>query len=309
MLCLFFHLKQIIMQLENATRKRAKIKMALQGPSGSGKTYSALLIASGITGDWSKIAVIDTENHSSELYADLGAYKVLSLTAPYSPERYVEAIKVCEKAGIEVIIIDSITHEWDGQGGVLDTHGNMTGNSFTNWSKITPRHNAFVQALLQSPSHIISTIRTKQDYVLVEKNGKQVPEKVGMKGITRDGMDYEFTIVFDLDMKNNASVSKDRTALFTGKPEFKMTPETGKTILAWCNKGQVLPLIDDITLRINGCKSLDELLQLFMNHPKYQLSHHSVFTKRRAELQQELPKSILSNSQKTDNNGIGNSTS
>ena len=106
---------------------------------------------------------------------------------------------------MEVIIIDSISHEWEGKGGILDIHGSMVGNSFTNWAKVTPRHNEFVQKILQSNSHIIATIRSKQDYVLSEKNGKMVPEKVGLKGVTREGLDYEFTLVFDVDIKHQVN--------------------------------------------------------------------------------------------------------
>ena len=143
------------MNLRQAERKQAKIRLALQGPSDSGKTYSALLLAFGITGTWEKIVIIDTENSSADLYADLGAYNVLPLTQPYTPERYIQAIHQCESEGMEVIIIDSISHEWEGQGGILAIHGNMPGNSFTNWNKVTPRHNAFIQSMLLSPSHII----------------------------------------------------------------------------------------------------------------------------------------------------------
>ena len=113
----------------------------------------------------------------------------------------------------------------------------MAGNTFTNWNKVTPRHNAFVQKILQSNCHIISTIRSKTDYTLTEKNGKMVPEKVELKGITRDGMDYEFTIVFDLDIKHNATATKDRTGLFMDKPEGVISSGYGKRILAWCNDG------------------------------------------------------------------------
>ena len=142
------------MKLQIANRQKVKMKMALQGPSGSGKTFSALLLAFGFCGDWSKIAVIDSENNSSALYADLGKFMVLSLEAPFTPERYIEAINVCEAAAMKVIIIDSISHEWEGAGGILETHSNMTGNSYTNWSKLTPRHNSFVQQILQSSVHI-----------------------------------------------------------------------------------------------------------------------------------------------------------
>ncbi|MBW0161800.1 MAG: ATP-binding protein [Sediminibacterium sp.] len=261
--------------------------MAIQGASGSGKTYSALSLAYGLCGDWTKIAVIDTENHSSELYAHLGNYQVLHVEAPFSPERYIEAIQVCEKADIEVIIIDSISHEWEGIGGILATHSNMTGNSYTNWSKLTPRHNAFVQHMLQSPLHIIGTIRAKQEYILSEKNGKQVPEKVGMKGVTREGMDYEFTLVFNLDMRNQATATKDRTSVFTGQPEFRITQETGKKILQWCNEGEKTEQggEGDLYQRINDCKSLDELLQLYYSDPNPKPKIKSAFTKRKAELQ------------------------
>ena len=196
------------MELRQAQKSKTKIKVGLLGPSGSGKTYSALLLASGMT-DWEKIAIIDTENGSADLYSHLGKYNVLTLEAPFTPEKYIEAIQACEKSGMEVIIVDSITHEWDGKGGILDIHSSMIGNSFTNWGKVTPRHNAFIDKILQSPCHVVATMRAKQDYVLNEVNGKQVPQKVGLKAVTRDGVDYEFTLVFDIDIKHNAEASKD----------------------------------------------------------------------------------------------------
>ena len=150
----------------------------------------------------------------------------------YSPETYIEAIGVCERAGAEVIIIDSISHCWDY---LLDFHASMQGNSFANWSKVTPRQNAFIQRILNSSSHIICTMRSKQDYVLSEKNGKMVPEKVGLKSVQRDNVDYEFTAVLDVAMNHKATTSKDRTGLFAGHPEFVITPKVGEAILAWCN--------------------------------------------------------------------------
>jgi AAA domain len=268
------------MKLQTATRKRAKIKMALQGPSGSGKTYSSLLIAYGLTSNWENIAVIDTENHSAELYAHLGPYKVLSLSAPYSPERYTEAIDTCVKAGMEVVIIDSITHEWEN---LIDFHASMAGNSFTNWAKVTPRHNAFVQKLLQTPIHVISTVRTKQDYVLNEKNGRMVPEKVGLKSVQRDGLDYEMTLVFDLDMKNSATASKDRTGLFVGKPAETLSAETGKLIQQWCSTSEQIE-VDEVSERIGSCLSMEELLTLYNMFPQYQEVLNAEFKRRKREL-------------------------
>jgi hypothetical protein len=282
------------MQLQKASRKRAKIKMALQGPSGSGKTMSALLAAFGLVNNWNKIAVIDTENHSAELYSHLGQYNVVNIGAPYTPEKYMDAIRLCEQSGMEAVIIDSISHEWEGSGGILDIHSNMAGNSFTNWGKLTPRHNAFIQAILQSSCHIIGTIRSKQDYVLNEKNGKMIPEKVGLKGVTRDGMDYEFTLVFDIDIKHNVAASKDRTGLFSNKPEFKITPETGKVIADWCNSGEQVPEVKappvkPITDRINECTSVKDLLDLYKQQlPGVQQEHAKAFSLRRSQLAQPI---------------------
>jgi len=225
------------MNFRQAERKQAKIKLALQGCAGSGKTYSSLLLAFGMTNNWKKIAVIDSENGSADLYAHLGAYNVLNLNNNYSPENYIEALAICEKAGMEVIIIDSLSQSWDF---LLQCHTEMSGNSFTNWGKITPRQNAFIQRILQSNSHVICTMRTKQDYVLSEKNGRLVPEKVGLKAIMRDGVEYEFTIVLDVDIKHIANASKDRTGLFMGKPDFIISNATGQRILNWCNSGKIV---------------------------------------------------------------------
>jgi len=270
------------MELRKAERKQAKIKMGLQGPSGSGKTYTALLLAYGLVSDWRKIAVIDTENHSADLYAHLGNYNVLNISQPFSPEKYVQAIDVCEKAGMEAIILDSISHEWDGIGGILDIHGAMTGNSFTNWNKVTPRHNLFVQKILQSPCHMIATVRSKQDYVLSEKNGKMVPEKVGLKGVTRDGMDYEFTIMLDLDIKHNAIASKDRTGLFMDKPSFVPSQDTGRMILKWCQEGTSQ---HDIIQEIDDCHTIEGLRDIYRKYPGQRATIEPELLRRKKEIE------------------------
>lgn len=227
-----------------AERKKAKLRLGLSGPSGCGKTASALLIAYGIVGDWSKIGVIDTENSSAELYVGqkigettIGEYNVLALGSPYGPEKYITAIHQAENAGLEVVIIDSLTHAWAGEGGLLDQHGKIAdsgkGNSWTAWRTVTPKHNALVEAMLTSKIHIIATIRAKTDYVQEKEDGRTVIKKVGLAPIQREGMEYEMTTFFDLGINHNAIASKDRANLFPTDEYFIPTPDTGKKLKAW----------------------------------------------------------------------------
>jgi hypothetical protein len=254
------------MQLRKATRQKAKIRLGLSAVAGGGKTYSALLIAKGMCGDWSKVALIDTENGSGDLYCHLGDYNVLSLQAPYAPEKYTEAIKACENAGMEVIIIDSITHEWDGKGGCLEivdqlTQGSSHKNSYIAWGKVTPRHQAFIDSILQSKCHVITTVRRKQDYEMTKGNdGKIKVEKAGLKEITREGFEYELTVNLELDHGHHATASKDRTGLFSGKPEFIPSEATGQMIAEWCENG-VDPSIEinEAIAKLANCNSVDDL--------------------------------------------------
>jgi hypothetical protein len=252
------------MQLRQSERRKAKIKMALQSPSGGGKSMSALLLAQGLAnGDFSKVAVIDSENGSADLYAHLGQYNVLSLKPPFTPENYIKAIEVCEKAGMEVIVIDSISQAWEE---LLNYHSSLAGNSFTNWAKVTPRQNAFIDKILQVDTHIIATMRTKQDYVLNQKDGKFIPEKVGLKAIQRNDLDYEFTLVFEIDINHFAVSSKDRTGLFMGEPEFVINSQTGKKILEWCNSGTNL---QDAREKIKTTKTVEELKVLYNQYSSW----------------------------------------
>ncbi len=249
------------MQLRKATRQKAKIRLGLSAVSGGGKTFSSLQIAKGLCGDLSKVAVIDTENNSADLYAHLGDYSVLPLLPPYSPEAYATAIKTCEAAGMEVIIIDSITHEWDGEGGILDIHSKMQGNSFTNWAALTPRHQKFINAILQSPCHIITTVRRKQDYEMgTNDKGKAMPIKVGLKEVTREGYEYELTANLELDTNHQATASKDRTGLFMGQPSFVPSEETGRLIKDWCEMG--VDAVGEAIKKLAICDDVEELRML-----------------------------------------------
>jgi hypothetical protein len=224
-----------------AERKRSKLRLAIAGPSGAGKTYSALLIGGGIV-PIDKIAVIDTESGSADLYADLGPYSTLTVTPPYDPQKYIDAIHAAEQAGFELIVIDSLSHAWSGEGGLLDKQGKATdskyhGNSWAAWREITPQHNQLVETMLHSPCHIIATMRSKTAYEQVtDGSGRKKIEKLGMAPIQRDGIEYEFTTVFDLSINHTAMVSKDRTKLFDGR-YFTPTTETGRVMLNWLDAG------------------------------------------------------------------------
>jgi len=262
-------------ELRKAERKMAKLRIGVSAPSGGGKTYASLLIAKGLVGNWEKIALIDTENGSGELYSHLGGYNVVTLKAPFTPEVYIEAIKECEKQGMEAIIIDSATHEWDGKGGCLEIMESL-GGRYQDWAKVTPRHRKFTDAILESPAHVITSTRRKQDYAMdKEQSGKMTVTKVGMKEVQREGFEYELTLAFDIDIRHNAKASKDRTGLFMDKPEFIITEETGKTLRDWANSGkdekpgkidEILRLLDQLekpatekTMAFMESKSVKEL--------------------------------------------------
>lgn len=238
-------------QFRKAERRRAKLRAAIDGPSGSGKTMSALLVARGIATGWDKIAVVDTENGSAELYVGaavpgthdkIGEYSVLTLNRPYTPDAYINAIRGAEAEGFEVVIIDSLSHAWDGEGGVLDmvdkaSRAGRSGNSYTAWRDVTPKHNALVDAMLTSGIHVIATMRTKTEYIIEKDDrGKSVPRKVGMAPRQRDGMEYEFTLVLDLSPEHFATASKDRTGLFDGQPGM-LNIESGARLKAWLESG------------------------------------------------------------------------
>lgn len=229
-----------MMKFGKATRKKAKLRLALTGPSGSGKTYGALLIAKGIGG---KIALIDTEKGSASLYSDIVDFDVLELDPPYTPERFIEAVKAAESSGYDSLIIDSITHEWSGVGGCLElvdevARSRFKGNTWSAWNDITPRHRAFLDSLLRSPMHVIATARSKTETAQTEENGRKKVVKLGMKAEQRDGVEYEFTTVLDIVHDGHFAVAtKDRTGLFTDADPKKITPETGKSLLKWLESG------------------------------------------------------------------------
>lgn len=279
------------MKLDTAKRQKIKLKIGISGASGFGKTYSALLLAHGICDDFSKIAVIDTENESAGLYSHLGSYKVLNLQPPYSPERYIEAINLCENAGIEVIIIDSISHEWSGKGGCLELHEQL-GGRFQDWAKISPRHQAFIDAILQTNCHVITTARRKMDYSMdIDSNGRTKVTKHGTKEITREGFEYELTVNFELINDNHlAKASKDRTGLFMNKPEFIINKATGNKLKAWCSMPNNL---DEVRKQIDCCTTVDGLRHVYDKYPTLQKSIYNDIVERKQQLESIVDPTVI----------------
>jgi hypothetical protein len=255
-------------QIRTAERRKAKIRLGLSSVSGGGKTYSALHIAKGMVGAWEKVFVIDTENNSADLYAHFGPYKVVPFHAPYSPERYIEAIKACEDAGAEIIILDSYSHAWEGEGGALQIADQLGGQYQTAWKQVTPRYEALKNKILQSKCHIITTTRRKQDYDMgKDQNGKTKVQKVGLKEVTREGWEYDLTANLELDTTHHATASKDRTGLFMGKPAFVPSEATGEAIALWCEQGEEEPKpSSDWTEKVNKCKDQKELVALYQKN-------------------------------------------
>ncbi len=227
------------MEFKKAERYKAKLRLAITGPSGSGKTYSALLIAQGLGGN---VVMIDTENGSGNLYASAFDYDIGVISAPYDVRKYISAIREAEEAGYDVIIIDSLSHAWAGEGGLLDMQGKIADNStnmnsWAAWRQVTPWHNRLLETMLTSRCHVIATMRSKTEYALVENDkGKKEPRKIGLAPVQRDGIEYEFTTVFDLNNEHIAMVSKDRTNIFDGQ-FFLPSPDTGRTLKKWLDTG------------------------------------------------------------------------
>nr|MDH3153203.1 AAA family ATPase [Bacillus licheniformis] len=276
-------------QVTNAQREKEKAIVGFIGPSGSGKTAGALLVAYGMMREaypdasdkevWSKIGVVDTEHRRAKLYANLqfddvriGDFKHIDFTPPYTTERYQMALEAIKEAGAEVVIIDSLSHNWAGEGGIVEKHGEMQGNSFQNWGKLAPETTKLIKTLTQNDVHILATLRTKTEYV-VEPNseGKMAPRKVGTKPVQKDEMEYEFMLNFNIGIDHLAETSKDNTRMFEGS-SFKLNPEVGRKLYQWLELGidvkaeeeaERIRLIDEIKTIVAGNETAAQMIEEF----------------------------------------------
>lgn len=233
-------------QIKKATREKIYCKIALMAPSGGGKTYSALRLATGMaeemekeTGKKARILMGNTEQKRGYYYANEFDYDIVDIEAPHNPEKYVEFIKFAVDEGYDILIIDSSSHEWEGRGGCLELH-QQAGGQYQSWGKVTPRHNKFIEAIADSPIHIIATMRGKDQYEMSKDDrGKTSVQKIGVGAKQREGFEYEFTCTFLIDQKTSmAEVQKDNTHIFENEGATLLSEDYGRRIIQWANSGE-----------------------------------------------------------------------
>jgi KaiC/GvpD/RAD55 family RecA-like ATPase len=234
------------MPFEKATKKQHKARVAFDGPTGAGKTFSAMILAQTLAEqEGGRFAVIDTEKSSASLYSDLFDFDVCELTN-YDTRNYIQALREAEAAGYKVVIIDSLSHAWEGEGGVLDQNSTIGkqkyhGNNFAAWMDTTPIQRKLVDTILGTKAHVIVTMRSKMEYVqndmVVDGRKKTVIEKIGLAPVQRAGIEYEFDLIVDLDVSHTATVSKTRCNLMDGKSAMKPDKHFWGTFIHWLSSG------------------------------------------------------------------------
>ncbi|NKW26805.1 ATP-binding protein [Prescottella equi] len=261
-------------QFTPATKKASKARIALCGPSGSGKTYTGLALATALS---DRVAVIDTERGSASKYVGLNGWQFDTVTPDkFSPLSLVETLGVAAGAGYGVALIDSLSHYWMGADGMLEQVDRRArnGNNFSGWKEARPDERKMIDALLSFPGHVIVTMRSKTEYVIEENDrGKKAPRKVGTKPEQRDGIEYEFDVIGDLDLDNRLSISKTRISSLAGETFLHPGVELARTIADWLADGVEVPSIGEYRDRAAGADSRDALLEILREVEAAQLSN------------------------------------
>jgi hypothetical protein len=288
MLPFSFTLKSRQEMLQPVTTTKQKVRLALQGPSGSGKSYSALLLAFGLTGACEKIAIIDTDGAAS-LYSYFGPFNTLSIAPPFTPQKFTDALELCERSGIEAIIIDSLSAEWVDEGGVLDSM-----RECEHPYNVIDAHTDLMRALRNTPLHLIATIRSRDAYrLIVVGKGKEV-QKIGLEPLQQDDIHYLFHTVLGLDMKHRATALKDRTSFFQEQGTVMITEEIAALYSRWCGEKTHQQPSSLVLGAINKCNTLHELLELLLQTEVEDIATLQAFVKRKQVLAQMADNLILS---------------
>lgn len=286
------------MKLQIISNERPSAKLAMQGPSGSGKTYSALLLAFGLCGAYEKVAIIETAYNAANHYAYFGKFHTLSLDAPFTAEKFIDALDLCERSGIEVIIIDTLSAEWSGSGGMQERMVEE-GTECMFW------HQSLLQAIGESNCHIIATLQTKEGYNYSIKGDKREILKFGLEPIQQQGIHYCFHTVLSLDMQHKAKPMKDRTSFFEEHSGQVITEEIAALYATW-STGHKQEVPEDLQGRISSCKTIKELLDLMFQSNMYHEPTMQAFTARRIELEGTLTQNPIISLNNHSTNGNHN---
>lgn len=281
--------------IKRAEKTQQKIKAGLQGPSGSGKTKAAIFLALALakaskTGN-QRVCLVDTENESASLYADLADFDTLPLSPPYTSKRIIAALKAVVAADYSAAVLDTMSHQWIdllARKEAVDARG---GNQFSNWAPFTKEHEEFKAEILNLPIHFIATLRSKSKWLLEENaRGKQAPKKVGMEAVQREGMEYELTLNFELGMDHLATVTKDRTGIFDGRQPFPLIDADrnesliAPEIIAWLSSGRELkPVAKPEPAAEDRASTLEEVHVLVTL-----MQHEAISAEARAKIQAAL---------------------
>jgi energy-coupling factor transporter ATP-binding protein EcfA2 len=240
-----------------ATKSASKARIALCGPSGSGKTYTALSLAARLAERIEgNIAVIDTERGSASKYVGTNGWQFDTVTPDkFSPVSLTELLGVASGAGYAVTIVDSWSHYWSGTDGMQEQADRRAkgGNSFSGWKEIKPDERRMIDAMVSYPGHLIVTMRSKTQYVIeqIERNGRttNVPKKIGLKPDQREGIEYEFDLVGDLDLDNVLTVSKSRIPILSRAIIEQPGPDFADSIADWLEEGTQSTGVDEYRTR------------------------------------------------------------
>lgn len=225
-----------------AEKVKRKARVAVMGPSGCGKTYSALLLARGLAGEKGRIALIDTEHASASLYARVTPFETLILKAPFTPARYAQAARAAATGGFDVLVVDSLSQEWNGEGGILqmvEARKTQVRNDFAAWNGPSQEHEQLLETLVGLPIHIISTFQSKTEYAMTSDGGRTKVEKLGMGAVTRDGVEYRYDLVLEMTLDHKAVVTKSRIPEFADRVIVKPSTAEGKALREWLDDGAV----------------------------------------------------------------------
>jgi uncharacterized protein YjhX (UPF0386 family) len=260
-----FKTKRRKTMFKQATRQQSKLRMTIDGPAGSGKSYTALRFAHALA-QGGRIAAIDTERGSLSKYVGEApdgipwTFDVLNLEK-FSPEQYTEAIIAAGKSSFSVLVIDSLSHAWEGVGGALEIKDRQGGNQWTAWRNVTPIHMRMVDAILQSPLHVITTMRSRMEYVQeTDERGHVVIRKVGMAPIQRPGMEYEFDLVCDIDWSHILTVSKSRCSAVADMKSEKPGPSFMAPVIEWLQSGNSAKPTEKVT---SPAITVDDLIEMY----------------------------------------------